>query len=200
LNRLERGWDIFYLNRPMVSKPGTRFQYDSGGVILMSAMLKNRTGMHADKFAEKFLFKPLGIKKYSWYKNREAHPHTGGGLSLRPRDMAKFGLLFLRNGKWQGQEVVPSWWVKESFKKHVKFSGYRVRRQTGYGYLWWIQQPDPQGSGKYDMYSARGAYGQYIFIIPEYRMVVVVTGRASGSDFQNPINFLYSYILPSVHH
>ena len=53
LNRLERGWDRFYLNRPMVCKPGTRFQYDSGGVILMSAVLKNRTGMHVDSFAEK---------------------------------------------------------------------------------------------------------------------------------------------------
>ena len=200
LNRLERGWDKFYLNRPMESKPGTRFQYDSGGVILMSAMLKNRTGKHVDKFAEKFLFKPLGIKKYRWFKNKEAHPHTGGGLSLRPRDMAKFGLLYLRNGKWESKQVVPSWWVEESFKKHVKFSGYRIRRQTGYGYLWWIQQPDPEGSGKHDIYSARGAYGQFIFIIPEHRMVVVVTARTRGSGFRKPIDFLYSHILPSVHH
>ena len=200
LNRLERGWDLFYLNRPMESKPGTRFQYDSGGVILMSAMLKNRTGMNVDKFAEKYLFAPLGIKKFKWLKNKESHPHTGGGLYLRPQDMAKFGLLYLRNGKWAGKQVVPSWWVEESFKKHVKFSGYRSRRQTGYGYLWWIQEPDPKGSGKQNIYSARGAYGQFIFIIPEHNMVVVVTGNARGSGFRKPIDFLYSHILPAVHH
>ena len=198
LNRLDTGWDRFYLNRPMDCKPGTRFLYDSGGVILMSAMLKNRCGIHVDKFTEKYLFAPLGVKKYRWYKNKESHPHTGGGLHLKPRDMAKFGLLYLRNGKWEGKQVVPSWWVKESFKKHVKFTGRRNRRETGYGYLWWIQEPDPDGSGKHNIYSARGAYGQFIFIIPEHNMVVVVTGNTRGSGFKRAIDFLYSHILSSV--
>ena len=188
LNRLAKGWDRFYLNRPMVSKPGTRFQYDSGGVILMSAMLKNRTGMHVDAFAEKFLFDPLGIKKVRWIKNREGHPHTGGGLSLRPLDMAKLGLLYLRNGKWENKQVVPAWWVEESLKKHVTFSRLSRRRHTNYGYLWWIQEPDPSGSGKQDIYSARGHGGQFIFIIPEH-----------NAGLQKPIDFLYSHILPAMH-
>jgi len=200
LNRLDIGWDKFYLNRPMNYKPGTRFQYDSGGVILMSAMLRNRTGKHVDVFAEQYLFAPLGIKKFHWFKNNEGHPHTGGGLHLRPIDMAKFGLLYLRNGKWENRQIVSKWWVEESFKKHVAFSGYRSRREIGYGYLWWIQEPDPQGSGKHNIYSARGAYGQFIFIIPEHKMVVVVTGNTSGSDFKKPIDFLYSHILPAVYH
>lgn len=200
LNRLERGWDRFYLDRPMVSKPGTRFRYDSGGVILMSAMLKNRTGAHVDVFAEEFLFAPLGIKKVRWIKNREGHPHTGGGLYLRPLDMAKFGLLYLRNGKWGDKQVVPAKWVEESFKKHVTFPGRSRRRQTGYGYLWWIQEPDPDGSGRYDIYSARGHGGQYIFIIPEHRMVVVTTSESNNNaGFQKPIDFLYSDILPGLH-
>lgn len=200
LNRLSKGWDRFYLNRSMVSDPGTRFLYDSGGVILMSAMLKNRTGMHVDVFAEKYLFAPLGIKEFFWYKNQEQHPHTGGGLNLKPLDMAKFGLLYLRNGKWEDKQIVPKWWVEESFKKHVTFSGYMSRKAIGYGYLWWIQPPDPNGSGKQNIYSARGAYGQFIFVIPEYKMVVVATGNAKGANYQNPIEYLYSYILPAVHH
>ena len=88
MNRLSRGWDKFYLDRPMVQPPGTGFQYDSGGVVLISAMLKQRTGMHADKYAERHLFEPLGIKKYSWLTNAEGHAHTGGGLLLSGRDMA----------------------------------------------------------------------------------------------------------------
>ena len=200
LKRLERGWDRFYLNRPMVSKPGTRFQYDSGGVILMSAMLKNRTGMHVDKFAEKYLFAPLGIKNFRWIKNREGHPHTGGGLYLRPLDMAKFGLLYLKNGKWENKQVVPAWWVEESFKKHVTFARRSRRRHTGYGYLWWIQESDPAGSGEHDIFSARGHGGQFIFIIPEHNMVVVTTSESNhNTGLQKPIDFLYSDILPALH-
>jgi CubicO group peptidase (beta-lactamase class C family) len=184
----------------MISKPGTSFRYDSGGVILMSAMLKNRTGMHVDVFGEKHLFGPLGIEKVRWIKNKEGHPHTGGGLYLRPLDMAKFGLLYLRNGKWRDRQVVPDWWVEESLKKHVTFSGRRSRKQTGYGYLWWIQEPDPSGSGGSDIYSARGHGGQFIFIIPEHRMVVVTTSEPhNNAGFQKPIDILYSDILPAVH-
>ena len=200
LNNLERGWDRFYLNRKMIRKPGTHFQYDSGGVILMSSMLKNRTGKHADAFAEEYLFKPLQIKDVSWFKNREGHPHTGGGLHLKPRDMAKFGLLYLQNGQWQGEQIVPVKWVKESIQKHVSLRG-RKEGVIGYGYLWWILAPDPQGSGKQDIYAAMGFRAQYIFVVPEYDMVVVVTGGTRSSTDQNkPIKFLYSHILPAVQH
>jgi CubicO group peptidase (beta-lactamase class C family) len=200
LNSLERGWDRFYLNRPMINNPGSRFRYDSGGVILMSAMLKNRTGMHVDVFAEKYLFAPLGIEKVRWIKNKEGHPHTGGGLYLRPLDMAKFGLLYLRNGKWGNQQVVPALWVEESFEKHVSFSGRSRRKHTSYGYLWWIQEPDPAGSGTHDIYSARGHGGQYIFIIPEHNVVVVTTSVSRhNAGLQKPIDVLYSDILPALH-
>jgi len=200
LNGLLKGWDIFYLNRPMVSQPGTFFNYDSGGVILMSAILRNRAGMHADKFADEYLFPALGIKKVFWFKNQEGHPHTGGGLNLRPQDMAKFGLLYLRNGKWGDKQVVPERWVKESFEMHVILSNRADNWTTGYGYLWWIQPPDPDGTGKQNIYAARGAYGQFIFVIPEHDMVVTVTGGTQGNDFFSAINFLYSHILPAVKH
>jgi CubicO group peptidase (beta-lactamase class C family) len=200
LNSLETGWDRFYLNRPMINRPGSSFRYDSGGVILMSAMLKNRTGMHVDVFAEKYLFAPLGIKKVRWIKNKEGHPHTGGGLYLRPLDMAMFGLLYLRKGKWGEQQVVPAWWVEESFKKHVNFSRRSRRRHTSYGYLWWIQEPDPAGSGAHDICSARGHGGQYIFIIAEHNMVVVTTSESHhNAGIQKPIDILYRDILPALH-
>jgi len=198
LNSLERGWDRFYLNRPMIHKPGSHFQYDSGGVILMSSMLKNRTGLHADGYAEKYLFKSLEISRVSWFKNREGHPHTGGGLHLLPQDMAKFGLLYLNKGEWNGTQIVPTVWVKESFQKRVN-----LRRGdngvVGYGYLWWVLSPDPDGAGKEFIYAAMGFRAQYIFVIPEHDMVVVVTGGTrSGVDQGKPIEFLYSHILPAI--
>ena len=107
LNRLPTGWDKFYLDRAMIGPPGERFQYDDGGVILRSAMLKNRTGMHAAGYAERFLFKPLGIEKKLWRGNQEGHTHAGGGLCLTARDTAKLGLLYLNKGSWEGDRSYP---------------------------------------------------------------------------------------------
>jgi len=198
LNRLERGWDRFYLDRPMIAQPGTSFLYDSGGVILLSSMLRNRTGMHADAYAERFLFAPLGIEQKFWVRNAEGHPHTGGGLNLTARDTAKFGLLYLQNGRWGKTQVVPEAWVRESLRTHVDLTA-PGQPPSGYGYLWWILAPDPRGSGKQDIYAARGARGQYIFIVPEHDMVVVVLADIqTAADGNKPMQFFYDDILPAV--
>jgi CubicO group peptidase (beta-lactamase class C family) len=198
LNRLLKGWDKFYLDRPMLRQPGTEFLYDSGGVILLSAILKNRTGMHAHEYADRFLFKPLRIEKKFWLRNLEGQTHAGGGLALAARDTAKFGLLYLKNGKWADEQVVPEEWVRESFRMHVDLT-IKGQPPSGYGYLWWILAPDPRGNGRQYVYAARGRFGQYIFIVPEHDMVVVVNGDAkSAADQNRPIEFLYDNILIAV--
>ena len=198
LMRLARGWDKFYLDRPMLRPPGREFLYDSGGVLLLAAMLKNRTGMHADAYAERYLFKPLGIERKFWIKNQEGHPHTGGGLFLTARDAAKFGLLYLKNGRWGDVQVVPEAWVRESLKAHVDLT-VKGQPPSGYGYLWWILAPDPRGNGRQDVYAARGAHGQYIFVVPEHDMVVVVFGNTqTDADRNKPMGFLYDNILTAV--
>jgi CubicO group peptidase (beta-lactamase class C family) len=201
LMRLARGWDKFYLDRPMLRPPGREFLYDSGGVLLLAAMLKNRTGMHADAYAERYLFKPLGIERKFWIKNQEGHTHTGGGLFLTARDAAKFGLLYLKNGRWGDVQVVPEAWVRESLRLHVEFEakGPKGPGAIGYGYLWWILFPDPRGSGRQDIYAARGAHGQYIFVVPEHDMVVVVFGNTqTDADRNKPLGFFYDNILTAV--
>jgi len=197
LNRLRRGWDSFYLDRPMVREPGSFFQYDSGGVILLSSLLQRRTGVHADSLADRHLFQPIGIRESFWIRNEEGHPHTGGGLYLRPQDMARFGLLYLRGGRWRDRQVVPREWVETSTAVHVALDGrgYTI----GYGYLWWILQPDPAGTTGEHVYAAMGFRAQYIFVVPEHDMVVVVTGgTTSRQDQIQPVLFLYSHVLPAV--
>ena len=198
LNELPRGWTEFVLNRPMETDPGTTYQYDSGGVILMSAILEARTGEHADAFLETNLFEPLGIERSWWFRNAEGHPHTGGGLLLSSRDMAKFGLLYLRKGRWEEKQIVPAAWVETSTRRHVTFAKIR-RRMIGYGYLWWVLPPDPYGDMRMEIYAACGFRAQYIFVIPEHDMVVVVTGDTqNGPDQNRPREFLYSHILSAV--
>jgi CubicO group peptidase (beta-lactamase class C family) len=198
LNKLTRGWDKFYLDRPMISAPGTAFLYDSGGVILISAMLKNRTGMHAHEYADRYLFKPLGIEKKAWMRNQEGHSHAGGGLALTARDAAKFGLLYLNSGRWRNEQVVPESWVRESFRKHVDLAG-NGQPPFGYGYLWWIFAPDPRGKTGQDIYAARGRYGQYIIVVPEHDMVVVINAMIHSVSEQNkPTEVFYDRILTAV--
>ncbi len=198
LNSLARGWDRFVLNRPMIRQPGTHFQYDSGGVILMSSLIKARTGTHAHEYAVEHLFEPLGIEQRRWHTNSDNHPHTGGGLSLRPRDMARFGQMYLQRGQWKGRQIVPQAWVHASFQRHVEFES-RHGAAIGYGYLWWVLPPDPAGAGEKDIYAAMGFRAQYIFVIREHDMVVVVTGGTrSWRDERKPTEFLYSHILPAL--
>lgn len=198
--RLMTGWDKFYLDRPMLRQPGTDFLYDSGGVILISSMLKNRTGMHAAEYAERFLFNPLGIEKKIWLRNQEGHSHAGGGLALTARDAAKFGLLYLNNGRWRNEQVVPESWVRESFRKRVDLAG-KNQPPFGYGYLWWIFAPDPRGKTGQDIYAARGRFGQYIIVVPEHDMVVVVYAMIqSVADQNRPTELFYDNILPAVRH
>jgi CubicO group peptidase (beta-lactamase class C family) len=200
MSRLASGMEKYYLGRPMVVRPGTSFHYDSGGVILLSAMLKARTGMHAEEYAARHLFKPLGIEKWYWFRNAEGHTHTGGGLNLTARDTAKFGLLYLHGGRWGDAQVVPEAWVQESFKSHVDLAR-PGEPPSGYGYLWWIGAPDPRGKGGQDVPFARGRLGQYIFVVPEHDMVVVVFGDAKERpEMAKPIEVFYDRILPAVRH
>ncbi len=197
LNALASGWDRFYLDRPMVTHPGSTFLYDSGGVILMSSLIHARTGLHADGYAQQHLFAPLGITRTRWYSNRDGHPHTGGGLDLRPRDMAKFGQLYLQRGRWGDRQIVPSEWVERSTRLHVELP--RQGHNVGYGYLWWIHEPDPDGAGEQHIYAAQGFRGQYIFVVPEHDLVVVVTGGTQNrTDQRKPISMLYEQVLPSL--
>lgn len=197
LNGKSTGWTEFILNRPMINEPGEHYQYDSGAVILMSAMIAQRYGVHADKFAQQHLFKPLGITRSRWYRNDDNHPHTGGGLDLSSRDMAKFGLLYLRNGVWDGTQVVPREWVRESLSRKVLFDPPQGRA-VGYGYWWWVLQQDPNGDPKQHIYAALGFMGQHIFLVPEHDMLVVVTAGTHGEETRAIGNFFYDDILPSV--
>ncbi|MEJ2209469.1 MAG: serine hydrolase, partial [Anaerolineae bacterium] len=122
----------FVLERPLAHEPGTHFQYAGANSMLLSAILKRRTGMQAHQFAKQALFEPLGISGARWGLYANALTDTDGGLSLRPRDMAKIGRLYLDGGRWNGQQVVPASWVEASTRGQVTAdAGAR------YGYQWW---------------------------------------------------------------
>ena len=117
-----RDWVKYVLERPIRDEPGTRYVYNTGSVHLLSAIIKSRSGLYANEFAEKVLFEPLGITRYDWNTDPKGYPCTGGthgGLGLRTRDVAKFGMLYLRDGQWNGKQVISEDWVRKSTTKHI---------------------------------------------------------------------------------
>ncbi len=199
LNECNCDWLRFVLDWQMREMPGQRFEYNSGGVILLGGILRKASGTSVDQFAEQNLFQPLGIGRTWWYQGLPAGlPHTGGGLNMRAKDMAKIGYLVLRQGRWQDRQIVSESWLAQSFEHHVRNPRTFGSHPVDYGYLWWLLPLDGQGPAPgEDIYTAAGARDQWIFIIPKYDMVVVVTGNTS-STFAQPVDFLYADILRAV--
>jgi len=194
LNALATGWDRFWLERPMRAEPGTTYNYDSGGVIAISGMFRERTGAHADVYAAEHLFAPLGITTWRWARNQEGHPHLGGGLQLRARDIARFGLLYLQGGRWGARQLVPAAWVAASLAERVHFPT-PLRHFTGYGYLWWRMAP-VQGNAE-PVHVAAGNLGQFIFVAPEHQAVVVFTAGIPGNAMHDLVTLFRERIVPA---
>ncbi len=180
-------WVQFMLDLPMTHEPGTEFAYSSGGVHLLSAIIRQATGMSALEFAQQRLFGPLGILDVGWpYDAQGVNSHGWGDLRLRPHDMAKIGYLFLNEGMWEGGQVVSREWVAAATSTQVTFPGQDA--PAGYGYLWWI---NPRG-----YYTAAGRGGQYIHVVPDKDMVVVLTGGSGGPSASDEV--MSSFIIPAA--
>jgi CubicO group peptidase (beta-lactamase class C family) len=170
-------WMKWGLEEPLVAEPGKLFNYSSANTHLFAGIIYKTSGVHADEFAEDYLFGPLSIENYFWYAG-DGHPTVSGaygGLKLRPRDMAKFGFMYLNDGRWKGVQVVPEEWVRESFIPRI-----HVRGSTEYGYQWWIQR-DRLAGREIKWFSARGYGEQYIALFPSLELVVVITAGNESS-------------------
>ncbi len=179
-------WVAFVLDRPMVEAPGRRFNYCSGCSHLLSAILQETTGQKTFDYAQAHLFGPLGITHFTWQRDRQGIALGGWGLQMTPRDMAKFGYLYLHGGAWDGQQLVPAEWVRRSTARHVETDSTLA---LGYGYQWWR---DPA----VDAYMARGRGGQLIYVAPGPDLVVVFT--ADLPDDAALLELIHTTILPAA--
>ena len=122
-----KDWIRFVLDQPMAAEPGSTFVYSSGVTELLSEVLRKATGKHADVYAAEHLFGPLGISRFYWKKTPTGHPDTEGGLYLTPRDLAKIGYLYLKDGVWDGKRILPEGWATASTMAQTSPAG-GVRR------------------------------------------------------------------------
>jgi CubicO group peptidase (beta-lactamase class C family) len=168
------------LSRDMTSAPGVTFHYDGGCSNLLGNVLYETTGFQVDLLAESRLFEPLDINYYHWMTDtKDDLPLLDGGLSLRSRDMLKIGLLVSNGGIWNGEQIVPVQWIKESTKTHVSITGWG---EEEYGYHWWLEKPGSHNNIEPIIY-AQGMGFQLIMVVPEQQLVMVVTaGNYQGMD------------------
>ncbi|HYD54266.1 MAG TPA: serine hydrolase [Gemmatimonadaceae bacterium] len=164
-------WIRFTLAQPMDAAPRTKWAYNSGGSQLMSEVIRSATGEHADRYAARHLFAPLGITAYHWKRTPTGHPDTEGGLYLSARDLAKIGQLYLDDGMWQGRRILPAGWAREATQRHVDHVNPANPNSPGYGYQWW--RYDRRGA---EVWAGNGFGGQFLVVLPAQRMVGVVNG------------------------
>jgi len=182
-------WILYVLNLPMASEPGTEFVYCSGCSHVLSGILYQVAGQDVREFADKNLLGPLGITDYGWDVDRQGIHLGGWGMQLKPRDMAKLGYLYLHEGNWEGQQLVPREWIRQAVQSRVE-----VDAGTAYGYQWWVF-PDFPGTEK-GAYSALGHAGQTIFVIPELDLLVVTTAQTDGHEAIYEL--IADYVIPAV--
>jgi len=164
-----RDWVGFVLDKTMAVEPGSQFNYCSGCSHVMSAIIQETTGMNTLEYAQRRLFEPLNITNFHWGLDGSGIPNGGWGLEMTPRDMAKFGFLFLKDGNWDGQKIVQSAWVRVSTQE-----GLPTGEGMDYAYQWWVY---PESG----LYAAQGLNGQKIYVIPDLELVVVFTADMEDS-------------------
>ena len=194
-------WVEYILSLPMEYQPGSKFVYNSGITILLSNVLQEATKMQVEKYAEKYLFGPLGIQNYYWKKTPTGLTDTEGGLYLSSRDFAKIGLLYLNDGVWNDQQILREEWVKLTMSPDILIEGSSRK----YGFQWWfIPFPSDHSNSYKDgeekwIFSGSGYGGQYLLIIPEHDLVVVFNGW-NVFDIPRPtIEYLSERVLKSIY-
>jgi CubicO group peptidase (beta-lactamase class C family) len=162
-------WVQFTIDRPMAEEPGTRFNYSSGESELLSHIFYVATGRDIEEYAARNVFAPLGITDWFWKRSPTGLADTEGGLYLRRTDLARIWYLYLKNGSWEGKQIVSAEWARASVTPAVDVAGRGVG--VKYGLKWWLV---PYGEGNSKLaWAGSGFGGQVPIAFPEYDMIVV---------------------------
>jgi len=190
----------YVLSRKITSTPGTFWNYSGASAMLLGEIIRKATGERLDQYAEKNLFTPLGITKFTWdhliyNKNVVAAEY---GLRLRSRDLAKFGLLYMNYGKWGDKQILDSAWVQHSLNSEVSKPIITSGIPHGYGFQFWV------GLMVHHQYKTPISYaigngGQMIYFWRDMDIILVFTcGNYNRNDIKNNTDEAFGYIVPSV--
>ncbi len=167
-------WLPHLVDFPLTSDPGTEFKYSNLTSHLLGVIVARACGKDLKSYGEENLFTPIGAEVSSWYHDADNYNLGSMGIFVTARDMAKFGLLYLYHGVYEGDRVLPAAWVRESLQTyseriHDNKLGLYLR-DVGYGYQWWSARV-----GEHHFSFARGHGGQLVVLLYDLDMIIVTT-------------------------
>ena len=165
----------------VIEEPGKKFRYMSCNTVLLSMIISKASGMNISDYATKYLWKPIGATQPAYWSldHQDGLEKTYCCFYSNARDFAKIGKLYLDNGMWNGHQIVPYNYIKESIAPNgcIDENGKLV---DFYGYHWWLMS-----FKGHNIFYARGILGQYIIVIPDEKIVIVRLGKIRGEKDKN---------------
>ena len=165
----EEDWVKMSLARPFELEPGTEFVYNNVGPYLAGVLIQRRAGCDLVSYLMPRLFTPLGIRRPMWEQDPLGYTFGAGGLFLCVQELHKLGLLYLQDGNWNGKQLIPAEWIRESTRKQVENG-----TPYGYGYLFWGDQ--------HGAFRADGKYCQLSIIMRDKNAVVTTIAECRDAD------------------
>ncbi len=168
-------WKTFYLSSVPKYEPGEMFSYDTGAAYMLSCIVTKVMGKNSLDVLRERVFCHMGIEDVCWLEDAEGNNTGGWGFYMRAKDMCKLGRLFLNYGNWDGQQLIPEWFMREASKKQIDtFDNPGTGWGYGYGYQFW-RFPE-------NTFGYFGAFGQLCVCSPEKDMYVVTTGGCTREE------------------
>ena len=184
--RQSQDWIKSFLAHPLPHPPGTFFRYNTPATFMQSAIVQKVTGKTVVDYLQSRLFDPLGIQPPRWDTNPQGISLGGYGLFLKTEDIAKFGQLYLQNGKWEGKQLIPTTWVQQATSKQVS-NGDNPSSDwnQGYGFQFW--------RCRHNAFRGDGKDGQFCIVMPDQDAVVVMT--ANTTNMQAQLSLVWDHLL-----
>jgi len=182
-------WLPFIVDFPLTSDPGTEFGYSNLSSHTLGVIVSRACETDLYSFAQEYLFSPINAAVGEWSQDADDNYYGAHAIQLSARDRAKFGLLYLNGGEFEGDQVISAEWINDSlqnYSERINLSGWipglssRVGfyRNIGYGYQWWSAK-----AGKHHFYYAAGHGGNQIILLDELDMVIVTSADRLFGNF-----------------
>lgn len=190
------------LSREQVFEPGEKFTYSGGLTQVLAAILERATNREIGDYARDVLFEPLGIYDVVWRGNLNGIPAVASGMRLQARDLAKLGSIFLHDGQWNGEQIIPRKWVDQSTRGNlnVTYPGDSMPEfvhEIDYGYQWWIgNYQTTRGVIEVPMMAGNGE--QRVMVVPELGIVLTVFGGEYGRVTGMADRLLVEHIIEAM--
>ena len=194
--KLDRIPDLFayaLLETPLDHRPGEKWDYNNTGLSLLTPLFRAATGQSIDQFLDARVFRPIGITAADWSWDRNAdQPLPYSGLHITARALARFGLLVLRDGRWQKRQIVPADWLAAAVRPSQSLN-------KNYGYLWWNNNEGKWPGVPPDAFAAMGKFENDMLIVPSLDLIVIrQVGEVTGEEAKFNIGELFRLAVEAV--